>query len=163
MSKYVMMEGKHVFFNREGRMALNRTTEEQFLKCAAKLFEAELRQTVPVVSTTMIKDLPGSREQIESILYQAAKDLTIPVDRDAMRTFINSANYNLADYYLELHLRIREKRDAAKLKFHHILIILLAVLGIYNLMQANVIATVVCSTIGSSIFVYTTATQRLQR
>ncbi|MFC5447713.1 hypothetical protein [Paenibacillus aestuarii] len=142
---------------------MKRTTEEAFLLYVAKLFEAELRQSVSIVSTTMMKELPGSREQTESILYRVAKDSNIPVERDAMRTFIHSGNYNVSDYYLELLRRISEKRNVAKLKFHHMLVILMAVLGIYNLMQANVIATVVCSSIGASILAYTTAIQQLHR
>ncbi|TXK70258.1 hypothetical protein [Paenibacillus sp. N3.4] len=139
---------------------MNKTTEGQFLNYVESLFNSKHQQNQQMTSTTMIRELQGSREEIEFILYQAAKDFNFSVERDAIRYYLNSGNYNLSDYFNELHRRLNTKRNLLKLNFFYFLVCLLVILGIYNLLQVNVLTTVLCCSIGSSIFVFITGSKK---
>lgn len=140
---------------------MNKITEEQFLNYVENLVNSKHQQNQQMTSTTIIRELQGSREEIEFILYQAAKDFNFSVERESIRYYINSGNYNLSDYFHELLRRLNAKRDLLKLKFFYCLVYLLMILGIYNLLQVNVLSTVACCSIGSSILVYITRIKKI--
>lgn len=138
---------------------MKRITETQFIRYAENLLNSELQQTKKLTSSTFIRELHSSLEEIEIILYQVGKDLGFPVELESIRYFIRNGNYNLSDYFIELNRILLSKRNLLRLKCTYFLVYLLAIIAVYCLLNVHILLALLCSSIGSSILIYTSRMQ----
>lgn len=140
----------------EDNLSRDAEREKQFVSHVGSLIKSKSDSKIEIRSHTFLKDLSRSGTEIEGVLSESGKLMKITVDNATIQVYIyNDGNYTISDFFKALVRKENLKRALKQIRVYKFIVYALAIIGAYNLVNGNIIETVICSSIGSSMYFYT--------
>jgi hypothetical protein len=140
----------------EDNLSRDAEREKQFISHVGSLINSKSDSKIEIRSYTFLKDLSCNGIEIEGVLSESGKLMKLTVDYATIQVYIyNDGNYTISDFFKALVRRENIKKALKQIRVYKYIAYALAIIAAYNLVNANLIETVICSSIGSSMYFYT--------
>ncbi|NOV04211.1 hypothetical protein [Paenibacillus planticolens] len=153
------MDEKSYFVRK--KMLKNTEREQKFISFVQSLCHSKSQFKIEINSHTLLKEFARCGIEIEGILIESAKAIKLSVDDAILQAHLYNGYYTISDFVKALIGKESSKTALKQMQVCMFIAYALAILAIYNLFNVNIVETWICSSIGSSMYLYCENKRRL--